>query len=499
MSSNPVAIARHGRIRRLLLAGVFLASFVPGASRAQVCGPCLALPYRFSYDAPSNGLPFGPEDLLTTGPGFCADLGSDLDAFSFVGNACCFALPETTLVLYSVDRPTRGVLGTPIRVQDDCNGSAGDIFGVVVVGNLPPTALSLCFLVCDAPNLGLQVDTGGIVIESDLDALDADLGGYGCPPGVPYVYSTWKSETLVQEDGGVFPGPALVTGDELDAANVDSPTCIAYSLGPGSPSLTTWGNHPGDVLCAAGTSPPLVMLDHLIPLCLCDLGTPNCTQDNLDALWFVDPGERLGLCLIERSFPLNLSAPTIAVNENSPVLWVNAADPRAVQVSPVTVEVDGMHVFIQPGECGGIAGLRAGLRSGEVSYPYVVRNAFDPADSASGVIIVTTGATGVPIALPGLEGAVPSALRIVGVQPNPISETASITFDTPRPDRLRVGVFDVHGRRVRALADRSFAAGRHPLTWDGRDESGRPVANGTYFVRVECGRGQHARSVTVLR
>ena len=41
----------------------------------------------------------------------------------------------------------------------------------------------------------------------------------------------------------------------------------------------------------------------------------------------------------------------------------------------------------------------------------------------------------------------------------------------------------VHGG-IRSLQHGSLAAGRHPLTWDGRDARGSSLANGVYFVRA---------------
>jgi alkaline phosphatase len=53
---------------------------------------------------------------------------------------------------------------------------------------------------------------------------------------------------------------------------------------------------------------------------------------------------------------------------------------------------------------------------------------------------------------------------------------------------VTISVWDVAGRRVRSLAARSpLAAGPHSLAWDGRDESGTPVAPGVYLARVTAG------------
>jgi len=48
-------------------------------------------------------------------------------------------------------------------------------------------------------------------------------------------------------------------------------------------------------------------------------------------------------------------------------------------------------------------------------------------------------------------------------------------------------------RRVRVLADGTFAAGRNTIGFDGRDGSGAPLASGVYFVRLESG-GRTART-----
>ncbi len=62
---------------------------------------------------------------------------------------------------------------------------------------------------------------------------------------------------------------------------------------------------------------------------------------------------------------------------------------------------------------------------------------------------------------------------------------ARIHFGLANADRVRIRVYDVTGRLVRTLADRSFNAGEYDLAWDGADDSGSQVARGVYFARIE--------------
>jgi flagellar hook assembly protein FlgD len=49
------------------------------------------------------------------------------------------------------------------------------------------------------------------------------------------------------------------------------------------------------------------------------------------------------------------------------------------------------------------------------------------------------------------------------------------------------------------LVDGPQTAGHHEITWDGLDASGRSVATGTYFYRLESDGISAARKLTLLR
>ena len=54
-------------------------------------------------------------------------------------------------------------------------------------------------------------------------------------------------------------------------------------------------------------------------------------------------------------------------------------------------------------------------------------------------------------------------------------------------ETVRIGVYDVAGRRVVSLVDGPQTQGTHRLGWDGRDDQGRRVSSGAYFLRAFAG------------
>lgn len=62
-----------------------------------------------------------------------------------------------------------------------------------------------------------------------------------------------------------------------------------------------------------------------------------------------------------------------------------------------------------------------------------------------------------------------------------------------------VTVYDVAGRRLLTLAQGSFEEGTHLATWDGRDEFGRDVGAGVYFLRAVSGQEVTTKKIVLVR
>ncbi|HEU4724176.1 MAG TPA: Ig-like domain-containing protein [Candidatus Eisenbacteria bacterium] len=83
--------------------------------------------------------------------------------------------------------------------------------------------------------------------------------------------------------------------------------------------------------------------------------------------------------------------------------------------------------------------------------------------------------------------------------PNPLNPEAVIAVETETPGRLRVMVFDVHGRMVRVLANEANApAGVREFHFNGRDDRGNTLRAGRYYIRVESTMRPDATSLTIL-
>ncbi len=82
--------------------------------------------------------------------------------------------------------------------------------------------------------------------------------------------------------------------------------------------------------------------------------------------------------------------------------------------------------------------------------------------------------------------------------PNPSAGTTDLLLSAPRDGRLQLAIYDLDGRRVRALFTGSIARGERRFAWNGADDLGHAVRPGVYFARARRDEGATV-TIRVLR
>ena len=74
------------------------------------------------------------------------------------------------------------------------------------------------------------------------------------------------------------------------------------------------------------------------------------------------------------------------------------------------------------------------------------------------------------------------ALRVIEAVPG--AGQLAFEIGMPARERVRLGIYDVAGRRVRSLVDGEVPAGTMRVQWDGKDQAGSTARSGMYFARL---------------
>jgi cytochrome c peroxidase len=83
--------------------------------------------------------------------------------------------------------------------------------------------------------------------------------------------------------------------------------------------------------------------------------------------------------------------------------------------------------------------------------------------------------------------------------PNPFNPKTVITYLVSKPGQVLLSVFDVNGARITDLVNDTREAGVYHATWNGTDDSGRPVSSGIYFYQLRSEDGAAVGKAILLK
>jgi hypothetical protein len=87
----------------------------------------------------------------------------------------------------------------------------------------------------------------------------------------------------------------------------------------------------------------------------------------------------------------------------------------------------------------------------------------------------------------------------IGASPNPYQPSTRITYEIDRDVEGAVRVYASTGRLVRTVVEGTFARGEGSIAFDGKDDAGRDLATGVYFVSLETSYSRLNKKLFVVR
>ncbi len=83
--------------------------------------------------------------------------------------------------------------------------------------------------------------------------------------------------------------------------------------------------------------------------------------------------------------------------------------------------------------------------------------------------------------------------------PNPFNPETTISYTIPQSSFVNIEIFNVRGRLTYETSQGYQHAGQHQVTWNGTDNSGKSVASGLYYYRIDTNRGTITKPMIMLK
>jgi subtilisin-like proprotein convertase family protein len=96
-------------------------------------------------------------------------------------------------------------------------------------------------------------------------------------------------------------------------------------------------------------------------------------------------------------------------------------------------------------------------------------------------------------------GDMPAVYSLGHNYPNPFNPSTTIKFAVPTAGPVNLAVYDLAGRHVRTLVNADLPAAEHAVIWDGRADSGRQMASGTYYYRLSATGFEQTLKMTLIK
>jgi hypothetical protein len=93
----------------------------------------------------------------------------------------------------------------------------------------------------------------------------------------------------------------------------------------------------------------------------------------------------------------------------------------------------------------------------------------------------------------------PPASAALEIWPNPFSASASLRISLPAKGPLSLVLYSLRGQALRRIHAGEKDSGIHSFTLEGRDDSGNPLADGIYLLKMGYAGKTLVRKVSLIK
>jgi flagellar hook capping protein FlgD len=92
-----------------------------------------------------------------------------------------------------------------------------------------------------------------------------------------------------------------------------------------------------------------------------------------------------------------------------------------------------------------------------------------------------------------------TSVSSLSIFPVPIQNSATISFSLTESKNVSIKIFDLSGRSITTIAGGQLQPGDHQFIWNGKNEKGKDLNTGIYFLRIETEDQIETRKIIMVR
>lgn len=98
-----------------------------------------------------------------------------------------------------------------------------------------------------------------------------------------------------------------------------------------------------------------------------------------------------------------------------------------------------------------------------------------------------------------LDDHLPVLTHNLSCYPNPFQASLNVRFEAAEKGKTTLSIYNIKGQKVRTLLHAASVKGTNAQVWNGRDDKGRQVASGVYYLRLDSGKTSANTKVLYLK